>query len=49
MRVLLYIFLSCISFNGYSQQTQNVDFLKGNVEVTVSASNKEVGGTVGYN
>ncbi len=48
MRVIIYTFLFFISFGSVAQQTQSVDFLTGQIEVTVDAKNKEVKGSVSY-
>ncbi len=48
MRSIVYIIISLISFGGVAQQVNTVDFLKGQVDITVDAKAKAVQGEVTY-
>ncbi len=48
MRIILYVFLFFISFGSIAQQTESVDFLKGQVDVNINAKEREVEGEVKY-
>ncbi|MDY8135478.1 M1 family metallopeptidase [Aquimarina sp. 2201CG5-10] len=48
MRVIFYVFLFLVSLRSVAQQTDAVDFLKGQVTVTIDAKTKTVDGEVVY-
>ncbi len=48
MRIISFLFMCYISLGSMAQQTDAVDFLKGNVQVTVNAKAKNIYGKVAY-
>ncbi|GAA4277323.1 M1 family metallopeptidase [Aquimarina mytili] len=48
MRIIIYIVISLISFGNVAQQIDSVDFLKGQIDITVDAEAKTVQGKVTY-
>ncbi len=48
MRVILYAFLFFIPFISLGQQVQSIDFIKGQIDITVAPNTKEVKGEVNY-